>query len=623
MAIIYTYPKLLNPQGNELIVVSDVNNRNSTRLITLASIAGLIPGTSGCSSAITGINDAGGGVIYSSILCADMVMTSTDGTVSITPFGPGLGVDLSASLAGVNCATNNIIGGVKISSTTTDPVPAPITSNYDLYPVETTTDGEFDCTAVVRIPTNASGCNDVFSKIVVSPSGDEVVASGCSDYPVFVGDEGIDVSVPIPASPFIQWTLECATSTTKGGLMVSATSAPSIASVADSGDYLPVQLYPGASGNDCFACVRVPSEGSIPCATSANIGGFHANVVGIYPPSASQTGTYYPVEITEGAPCTGIVRIPESQASGCTNAWSTILTPDTNTATASGCDDSMSFLVQNTSNLIITSDGDDITFALGCASDLLRGGIKVSGTQGGDAAQPAVSGPYYPVQVDANCVATVRVPSGDSVITDGEFTPVLMTQGGDGTQIVPTMYADSPSGGGIKYRNRKAWYHVVNGVVYIDFYLEFECHPPDQSSGAQSIILAKSLGIGVDDAGTLEPLTFLTGLGDLNVSEPNNATVNISRAECYLTAGGVDTNEWVTMPQTGMLNRYPDNITPGIEPFMWLAGHVYVDVVNNMSMQTAYSPDPWITLTTGGTIEQNPIQYAILAGSMSAVLRAT
>ena len=50
MAIIYTYPRLTNPQGNELIVVSDVNNKNATRLITLASIASLVPVGSGCAT---------------------------------------------------------------------------------------------------------------------------------------------------------------------------------------------------------------------------------------------------------------------------------------------------------------------------------------------------------------------------------------------------------------------------------------------------------------------------------------------------------------------------------------------------------------------------------------------
>ena len=43
MAIIYTYPKLNNPQGNELLVVSDVNNKNATRLVTIQSIASLVP----------------------------------------------------------------------------------------------------------------------------------------------------------------------------------------------------------------------------------------------------------------------------------------------------------------------------------------------------------------------------------------------------------------------------------------------------------------------------------------------------------------------------------------------------------------------------------------------------
>jgi hypothetical protein len=57
MAIIYTYPPLTNPQGNELIVVSDVNNKNATRLITIADIASLVPGGGGggCATAISAI----------------------------------------------------------------------------------------------------------------------------------------------------------------------------------------------------------------------------------------------------------------------------------------------------------------------------------------------------------------------------------------------------------------------------------------------------------------------------------------------------------------------------------------------------------------------------------------
>jgi len=77
------------------------------------------------------------------------------------------------------------------------------------------------------------------------------------------------------------------------------------------------------------------------------------------------------------------------------------------------------------------------------------------------------------------------------------------------------------------------------------------------------------------------------------------------------------------MPQTGMLNRYPDFVTPGVQPFMWLAGHIYVDDPTNSRLQTNYSPNQWITLTTDASPEGNPIQKAILAGSMTAVLRPT
>ena len=46
MAIIYTYPRLNNPDGTELIVVSETKNKNSTRLITLAGICDFCDETS-------------------------------------------------------------------------------------------------------------------------------------------------------------------------------------------------------------------------------------------------------------------------------------------------------------------------------------------------------------------------------------------------------------------------------------------------------------------------------------------------------------------------------------------------------------------------------------------------
>lgn len=93
MAIIYTYPKVTVPQGNELIVVSDVNNKNATRLITIADIASLIPNSAGCSSSIVGFVDNQGDDLYQSTLCNSVQFISSSGAITFAP--TGLGIDFN------------------------------------------------------------------------------------------------------------------------------------------------------------------------------------------------------------------------------------------------------------------------------------------------------------------------------------------------------------------------------------------------------------------------------------------------------------------------------------------------------------------------------------------------
>jgi len=102
MAIIYTYPKLTNPQGNELIVVSDVNNKNSTRLITIQSIADLVPGGGGggCVDAITGIQTPVG--TYNNTLCSTASFTSVNDTISISNTAGGVNFE-------AKCITNYVL----------------------------------------------------------------------------------------------------------------------------------------------------------------------------------------------------------------------------------------------------------------------------------------------------------------------------------------------------------------------------------------------------------------------------------------------------------------------------------------------------------------------------------
>ena len=53
MAIIYTYPPVTNPDGTELVVVSDTKNQNATRLMSINQIAGLVP--SGAGGTVTSV----------------------------------------------------------------------------------------------------------------------------------------------------------------------------------------------------------------------------------------------------------------------------------------------------------------------------------------------------------------------------------------------------------------------------------------------------------------------------------------------------------------------------------------------------------------------------------------
>ena len=210
----------------------------------------------------------------------------------------------------------------------------------------------------------------------------------------------------------------------------------------------------------------------------------------------------------------------------------------------------------------------------------------------------------YPVQLNAANQMAVSVPwtAGGAVteVLPTAFTPVLMTQG-DGT-LGPTVIAD------INYVTRVAQYYVLNNHVYIDFYFKF------QSNIASAVPITRTLGIGVYDGGSLEPLSDLAGLSLLKEVQTNNATVTISQAEAYIIATSLrDTGEWTMMPQSGRLGKYTA-VVPDL-PFAWLCGHKYVAA--NI-LQTDYDPTTWITLTVDEG--DNPENYAILAGSINAIL---
>ena len=248
MAIIYTYPKLTNPQGNELIVVSDVNNRNATRLITLASIASLIPSGGGCSTAIAGIVDGVGNPLYTPPACSDMELISSDTSVTITSTGTGIDLTVNPEVS-IDCATADILGGIKAVPVVTE-IPEP-SEDGTFYPVQIISEG---CTAVVRVPdASAGGCEDVIRTLTPS-SGTPIVAAGCGTNVSLAVNANTNMTIT-GAGTSATWELLCPTTEKRGGIFAQTVEEVT-PTTSESGTYYRVQV------NDaCEAMVRVPDGG--------------------------------------------------------------------------------------------------------------------------------------------------------------------------------------------------------------------------------------------------------------------------------------------------------------------------------------------------------------------------
>ena len=86
MAIIYTYPPVTDPDGTELIVVSETKNKNSTRLISLAGICDFCDETS-CDHSFRYVTTSSG-IPAEAVGCNDgLELISSDATIDITNTG--------------------------------------------------------------------------------------------------------------------------------------------------------------------------------------------------------------------------------------------------------------------------------------------------------------------------------------------------------------------------------------------------------------------------------------------------------------------------------------------------------------------------------------------------------
>ena len=126
MAIIYTYPKLLNPDGTELIVVSETKNQNATRLLTLGDICDFCEGGngSGCTDTFKYIQTTSPARATADAGCGDeLVFQSSDASVTITNAGKVIDF-VAVGGSGGDCPPTYLIRPIECDPETCDCEPS-------------------------------------------------------------------------------------------------------------------------------------------------------------------------------------------------------------------------------------------------------------------------------------------------------------------------------------------------------------------------------------------------------------------------------------------------------------------------------------------------------------------
>ena len=205
MAIIYTYPIKTNPVIQDLVVITDSQNKNFTKQTSLQAILELIDCSkleNDCGFCTTSISNVTlpGGTIISASDCGDGIeFTSSGGTVAI-------------SNPGGNVINLEAVGG----------------------------GGGGGCTAAYNTITGTDGLS--------------ISTVNCATPAVFTVDANTNMSIE-PDSGNLKWTLGCATTTERGGIIVGAVNNPDSFEEAttDANRSYPVQV-----NEFCTAFVNVP-----------------------------------------------------------------------------------------------------------------------------------------------------------------------------------------------------------------------------------------------------------------------------------------------------------------------------------------------------------------------------
>ena len=192
---------------------------------------------------------------------------------------------------------------------------------------------------------------------------------------------------------------------------------------------------------------------------------------------------------------------------------------------------------------------------------------------------------------------------------EGIFTPILVTQGLDGTGTLEDLNGLIS---GFVYTAQKGKYYIINKQVYIDFWIEFELGP-------EAAVLPNTLGVSAFDVTGTTPASNVLGLqgidplaAGLSISRTNNAGVDITDVESN-TGATPSIRGWDHAPQGGKLNKFygvGSLADKSVAWFHWLSQPVLGGEIRteyNVSVGTWANQDGDKTFIIAGSL--NPIAF--------------
>jgi hypothetical protein len=553
MAIIYTYPRLLDPDGTELIVVSETKNQNATRLMTIndivALVGPLVPGGGTVTS--VKLDFSSHGVDTGLRLWSGAAFTDHDQTITTTG---------SFEVGGTLFATH---GGTGLSTYADGDVlyydSAASTTELQTVTFASAPVGNGDVlTLAGGLPTWATPTVGTMVNWVLT--GDNALPQTIVNLDV-VDIRGGNIITTVAGTPADGLTINHDN--------VSHTQTPTSSTLAHGGTFTAINHVTVSTEGHFTASdletYTLPTAGVTSITTTNTIGG-----------GIDFAATPNPIIGT------GALDLKFAGAQG------DILYADSAT--------SLALLSPSTPKYVLQTSGVGADPLWGpayesftSAQDAANVNLVVTETDAGTDIVKLVAGTNITlVDSGANAI-TINSTGGGSAGTDPtSFVPILVTQGIDGTDPLVAVHTVIPNPP-LTYVNRYATYSTIGSHVYIDFYLSWRLDDEEGvcKGGDWSNTLGIAVGTGegwLDVAG----LNSLVGLENLKTDKLNNAGVHITGAG-FIDSTHIlppDSDNWVSMPQGGKLNHFFN----GSDSVAWLHWH------RNMAspggtMQIDYSPD--------------------------------